>query len=1179
MENSSLSDLLHEASVYLVRYLEKILPGLFNDWWKDGVMNTLSYQQQRRLEQQGINALGGLDLAALLRVLDQNWYNISSKMNYSPETRHFVKEMQTVRNRWAHVGAEGFNAEDIYRDMDTLQRFSEVMEADDGFIENIRKIKKNLIVENTVSSHGKTGSDHSEFTVGQIVCLKADPSVTGAVIGVLPGQPENRYIVFQNGKQIPCYASQLKAEEKTGIELTSLAEFHAHLSALQIRHPSLSALYSLNSARISFIPYQFRPVLKFIRAERPRMLIADSLGIGKTIEAGLILRELQARRDIKSVLIICTKPLIVERKWEIEMKRFDERFIPLDGKTLRYCIREHDLGGVWPDQYQKIMLPYSLLDEDLLKGRKNGKGLLELDPPPRFDLVIVDEAHHIRNPETFSHKGVRFFCDHAEAVLFLTATPVQLGSNDLFVLLNMLRPDLIIDEKSFEHMAAPNPHINRAIDYARSQIPDWQDKMKSELNQAAQTPWGKSIFPNKPEYCQIDSLLKKNSMSDAERISCISAMERLYTFSDMLNRTRRCDIGNFTIRKPQTVLAEFTPQQRQLHDDLMQVQADILSRLHGDKNIIFMMTTIRRQAASCLFGLIPMLEDILTRKMDDLALHEANDTGNMPEGTDIGKPGERILEQILNVLSQSEKLDSHDPKLEQLRTIIKDKQNMPNNKIMVFSSFRHTLAYLLANLKTDEFRVAVIHGGVADEERLALRKRFELERNQEEAIDVMLFSEVGCEGLDYQFCDCMVNYDIPWNPMKIDQRIGRIDRQGQRSETVAIYNFITPGTVDADIYRRCLERIGVFQRALGGNEEILGNIAKELKDVAESFSLTQEEQDEKFRRIADNNIRLIQEQEALEERQAELFGLRVDTDRYRQEVEKASSYWLSPSSVHNLLSLYLKNILGQEQDCILGEKEVKTLRLSQEVRDRLLRDFQLLQRQSSEIYRNWEKWLKGSHRNLKITFDAKCASENPDAVFLMPVHPLIRQAAAGFEKDDAVITAFSVAAREILSGDYPFAIYQWRFFGIRDDLVLQAVCNDPDISSRFFDLLEKGRSLNIEKEKIPGTEVFDSLDVRHYELWVKAKEDHIAQTRQIANYRKESLNTSHKARLNLIREQFSQATNEKIRKMRQAQMDNAEADYGRRIQEIDAAIAKADIVASVVGFGIIRITEENKNVQ
>ena len=127
---------------------------------------------------------------------------------------------------------------------------------------------------------------------------------------------------------------RLKISQEDDSEFLPCEQFHSYLTALQIRYPGLSTLYSLNAARVDFIPYQFRPVLRFIRSDRPRLLIADGVGVGKTIEAGLILRELQARRDIRSILIICPRPLVTERKWQNEMKRFEERFTHLDGGTL-----------------------------------------------------------------------------------------------------------------------------------------------------------------------------------------------------------------------------------------------------------------------------------------------------------------------------------------------------------------------------------------------------------------------------------------------------------------------------------------------------------------------------------------------------------------------------------------------------------------------------------------------------------------------------------------------------------------------------------------------------------------------------------------------------------------------------------------------------------------------------
>ncbi len=128
---ATISKLLSETARHLALFLEKVLPSLFEDWWKQAVLNGLSFQQRRRMEQRNIGSLAALDLAALLRVLDQNWYQISTKLDLTSETRHFVKEMQTVRNRWAHATTEGFPLEDVYRDLDTLQRFSAVIEVDD----------------------------------------------------------------------------------------------------------------------------------------------------------------------------------------------------------------------------------------------------------------------------------------------------------------------------------------------------------------------------------------------------------------------------------------------------------------------------------------------------------------------------------------------------------------------------------------------------------------------------------------------------------------------------------------------------------------------------------------------------------------------------------------------------------------------------------------------------------------------------------------------------------------------------------------------------------------------------------------------------------------------------------------------------------------------------------------
>ncbi len=1011
----------------------------------------------------------------------------------------------------------------------------------------------------------------SEFAPGQIVFLKADPSTRGAVVAVLSGTPENRINVFVDGNVHTFYPSQLQLEVQDDSRAFSCDDFHAYLTALQIRYPGLSTLYSLNAARVDFIPYQYRPVLKFIKADLPRLLIADSVGVGKTIEAGLILRELQARSDVESVLIICPRPLVAEQKWQREMKRFDENFEHLDGAKLRYCINEMHLEGEWPEQYQKVILPYSLLNNTLLFGpegkrkRKHGKGLLDLDPPPHFDLVIVDEAHHIRNQGTANHEAVRFLCENAEAAVFLTATPIQLGSHDLFVLLNVLRPDLILDEESFNHMAEPNPFINQAVNAARAQESDWKQTAKEAFDQAGATAWGQSILKDNPEFKQIRNQLAGRRITPEDRVQLITDMEALHTFSGIINRTRRRDIGEFTMRKSQTVEVALTTEQDELHEALLETQKEIFRRLHGDRSVNFMMTTLRRQLASCLHGLGPLLEDILTRRLDELEWTEADAIDAMP----LKELTPRIREQVQELLEKAKTLDPEDLKLAALRKVVHNRQRRRNNKIMIFSSFRHTLSYLYKHLAAEGFRVGLIHGDVPDEERLELRSRFEKPKSERDSLDLMLFSEVGCEGLDYQFCDCIVNYDLPWNPMKIEQRIGRIDRKGQQSESVIIVNLITPGTVDADIYERCLLRIGVFESALGGSEEILGEITTELRNIAEDYKLTPKQRRTKLKQLEDNQIRLIQAHEALEAQQLDLFGLRFPEDKMEKEVENASSFWLSSPSIQRLVTRYLHQKIGTAQEFILGEKPIKTLRLSEDARNTLLGDFQQFPREKTRVYREWEKWLKGSDPHLSITFEADCATQHPEAVFIMPTHPLVKQAANALNAEQEAVTTLKVRTNKVPSGRYEFAIYQWRFLGMREHLVLKPVALSEALTPHLNDLLESAEDGDTQENQAPIQK--DALEKTHQHLWVEARDKHRERTQALANHRRESLSTSHQKRVTLLKEKIAQVPDTNIQRMRHSELDNAKADYQRRIQTFDEALAKADITAEPVAYGVLEV--------
>ena len=1010
------------------------------------------------------------------------------------------------------------------------------------------------------------------FKVGDLVALRSNPNILLPVMEVIVGGAECRYRVFQNNVKATYYESQLQAASVSHDDrkVLTVRELHAHLTSLQILSPSTSNLFSLRTGRVHFVPYQYRPVLKLIRADRPRILIADEVGVGKTIEAGLIIKELRARMDISSVLVVCPKALVAERKWFTEMKRFDEHFTALDGPLLRHCLQETHLEGDWPEQYAKAILPFSLFDSDLVfgrggRGKKKDLGLLALDPPPKFDLVIIDEAHHIRNPETFLHQGVRYFCDNAQAVILLTATPVQLGSNDLFTLLNVLRPDLVIDHASFEQMAEPNRHINAAVQHCRMARDGWQKETRDCLGEVAQTEWGRLFLRESPAFKDIFDRLHEVSLDGAARVALTRSIEELYTFSHLINRTRRRDIGEFTTRKPETITIKFTPDQQTLHDGLLDLIARILERCHGQQNVKFMMTTIRRQAASCLYGLAPLLSDILSGKLDRLELMEASDSENEPEFGFVAQ----IRAEIESLLEQARKLDPHDPKVEAFVKVLLDKNKRPNNKAMVFSTFRHTLAYLDAHARPTNMRVGLVHGDVPDEARANLRRRFGLLKENAQAIDVLLSSEVGCEGLDFQFCDFLINYDLPWNPMRIEQRIGRIDRYGQQSEAVAIINFVTPGTVDADIYDRCLWRIGVFHHAVGGSEEILGTITQELHDIAESFSLSAEERAQRLQQLADNGIRRVREEQELETKQSELFGLNVPSQSWRDEIHSVESFWLSPAAIQQSVTTYLNAHLGIDTEHLLGEKPSKTLRLNQEARALLLADYRRLPRSIEPIAREWEKWLKGSQPMLSVTFEQETASENPKTVHLSVLHPLVRQAAHFLDITEPKYFTLTTRSTEIPPGAYHFALYRWTKHGIKPDESLVAVATEPQLEATLMELLRHAGEPG--SDPLPDSAECDALDVRHHSKWSAAQANHLAENRELAEHRIQSLTVSHRARCKVLEDQLVRATNDKIRLMKESELARANADFNRRLAELLQAANSGDIRATPVVLGTISV--------
>lgn len=1034
----------------------------------------------------------------------------------------------------------------------------------------------------------------ADYQIGDIVCLRASPDKSGPIIEILPPiQGVSRYRVFHSPIEIRDYmADQLMLVRQPGsTDNLSQAivngrwlpakDFQARLTASRLAEPLIDNLYTIYSARIQHIPFQFKPLLRLLRADQPRLLIADEVGVGKTIEAGLILKELQTRQRLDNILIVCPKALVT--KWREEMRRFDDDFSVLTSETLQYCLDEVHKEGIWPAQWSRAIVHLELLriDQYLVgkAGRHKRPGLLTLNPSPHFDLLIVDEAHHLRNPDTNSYELAKFLCDSSEAVLFLSATPVHVGSRNLFVLLNLLRPDLFPDQDVFKEMIEPNQFINGSIRHLRTCNPPdlWQQQAAQMLERAASTNWGKEVLSQDPRFQKWQTRLSQPArLDDVERVRCVRDLEEVHSLAHILNRTRRRDIGKFTIREPHTVTVPFTPAQEVVYDALIDFRRAVLRTHYEDSAARLIIDTLERQAASSLPALLPSLQSLVrdgffsaSRITDDPDFEWH--TQSVPD--DIKVKGMRLLDM-------ARRLPPEDPKLNHLLVIIQDALHSSGpGKVLVFSFFLHTLDYLEEQLSQNGIRVSLITGKTPEVERETIRSRFRLPKDHEDAVDVLLSSEVGCEGLDYEFCDRLVNYDIPWNPMRIEQRIGRIDRFGQNAEKVLIFNFITPGTVEERIFYRCFDRLGIFKETIGDLEEVLGDIVQDLMQIALDPSLTPAQAEEKARQLADNAIRLVEEEQHLEEESGMMLGL---DQAFVKEVDDllAEQRFVSPDDLREMIARFVEEpLLGGKITADENQKGIYRLRLKKESRDLLLKQIPVEDRYRRQTI-EFQRWLQGNDPYYFMTFDQKVAAECRQIPFITPVHPLARMAVQYWtDRTEPLVSLLSIQDNSYPEGRYLFTCDLWETIGIRPEVRLIGIAYDlergefsTDVSNGLIRLISNaieapqpftGKTEQIEK-------LLTQMDEKLYQLRIMELEDLIQRNEILFARKSGSLEALYRNRLARVEANLSQTRDERIIRMKNAEKDRIVRDFELKRQEL-LKKRNADIITRRIATGLLEV--------
>ena len=596
-------------------------------------------------------------------------------------------------------------------------------------------------------------------------------------------------------------------------------EIAATLTRAKLEENLTDTVYSYRASRTLFMPYQFRPVIKMLRTGSRKLLIADEVGMGKTIEAGLVWSEFEARGQADRVLVVCPSGLV--DKWRTEMR---ERF----GFDTEELSRE-GLDDLL-DRFETDRFPRRYRAVCSLQRMRSWEHLERLaDLSPHFDLIVVDEAHALRNTATRSNALGSQLSDWADMLLLLSATPLNLGTDDLFNLLQLIDAGEFFDKHTLHVQLRPNAVLNGIYRGAADKHTD-NAELLAQLRSISRMPSGAALAERR-EFAELDRLLRSDDRPTPDAAQIRRLCLELNTLSKVLTRTRRAEIDEQRpVREPRDIDVELAAPEADLYDAVRRWQTARAKALGMALHFVGQMPL--RLAGSCL----PAIRDYIVALRSGSVIAERLVEDDLDEDTAEADPGDRPPEDVIKAALA---LGDMDTKFEifaaQLEEIVRQ-----GHRVLVFTFFRPVVAYLHRRLQ-GRFRVGVLHGDVAPEGR---RTRIAEFRNG--GLDVLLATRVASEGLDFEFCSVVVNYDLPWNPMEVEQRIGRIDRFGQESEKVYILNFTTPGTIETDIIERIHRRIQVFTRSIGELEPILQEKLPDIRRTIFDFSLAAEERDRRL---------------------------------------------------------------------------------------------------------------------------------------------------------------------------------------------------------------------------------------------------------------------------------------------------------------------------------------------
>jgi len=627
-------------------------------------------------------------------------------------------------------------------------------------------------------------------------------------------------------------------------------------------------------------PHQVRAFQRLYDNWPPKLLIADEVGLGKTVQAGLLLRQAWLAGRIKRALILVPKNVC--RQWQIELReKFNLNWPIYDGHKLlwhRSPARDHDFEKpVSRDAWHRK--PFVIMSSHLARRQERHQEILDAAEP--WDLVVLDEAHHARTKGagTPQAKGpnrllqlMRSLKRRTDGLILLTATPLQVHATELWDLLDLLGLPETWTPSAFVRFFAEvtkEPVTNESLDWL------------SALFRANEARYGETPRADAERQTRLSGLktrkilealrdsvaIPRRQLSPDERRAAIAIIKRSTPVRALVSRhTRELLRKYFKAGKLSTAVAtrqvedRFIPLSTEEGGLYQQVENYISETYNAAapdaRNAVgFVMTIYRRRLASSFHALRQTMEK---RKSGvGGSLTAADETRIDEDIADLVEAGEEIdietvsederrafaFEEIATINAIINEINGlpTDSKALELSKVLSELKGSGYPQVMVFTQFTDTMDYLRDQVVASGYSVMCYSGRGGEVRntdgtwtsitRDEVKRRFKEGRSE-----VLVCTDAAAEGLNFQFCGALVNYDMPWNPMRVEQRIGRIDRLGQRFSDIRIVNLHYEDTVEADVYRALRDRISIFEKVVGGLQPILARLPKLIEETVLSKS-------------------------------------------------------------------------------------------------------------------------------------------------------------------------------------------------------------------------------------------------------------------------------------------------------------------------------------------------------